>query len=139
MANETLQRPQGQKVPDAAQQNPPRRGDEGEEFLIRHGWTKAGIDDRGRSLWNDPKADVHQAVNPRGVKIELPAKDGGTETWYQTSGPILAWTYPLEEAADMQRSRNDEPARLARVEQLKQEAAARARQAVAEAKALKKR
>lgn len=93
-----------------ASKNPPLPQPDGyekqcAEWLSSHNWRCSGRNARGSMIWADPLGATK--TNPEGHAVTLKKKEGGMETFYQsTSGPI-PWNYSTEEAMSIQRSRNE--------------------------------
>ncbi len=79
-----------------------------EKFLTDHGWTKAGYNGHGQSIWNDPYTQDYGPCDPIEIKIKGKNKDGGesTETVRQIRGAPVPWSFELYRAVDIQRTRN---------------------------------
>ena len=58
----------------------------------------------GVGIWTDPAGSRKRAEKT--TPVSLPAAGGGVETFYQMTGPPLAWDYPTEEAVRIQRERD---------------------------------
>jgi hypothetical protein len=142
MANEqqrTNQPQQGQqKAPEQPRplRTPAERIDAAEAFLEANSWTRAGIHPVShQSTWNDPLGSDDFPVKKETGRI--PNKDEGTDRIVQTVGPPIPWVYQMDEAVNIQRQRDEAPAKekrrkeqLAKLreEQARQRAAARTMQ-----------
>lgn len=79
-----------------------------EKFLTDYGWTKAGYNAHGQSIWNDPYTQDYGPCEPVELKIKGKNKDGAEsiETVRQVRGAPVPWAFELYRAVDIQRTRN---------------------------------
>jgi hypothetical protein len=78
--------------------------DERHTYLKERGWVLLGTNDRGNSIWADPKgADQSKATLKEAVR--LPVKDGGEEIIRQWVWPPTQWNWATEDALMIQKQR----------------------------------
>ena len=99
-----------------------------ETHLVEKGWKRAGVDSRNLPMFTDPMGrtdngvkkvekkdpktgnlvEVYEPVETR--TIEIINRAGKKESWSQIVGPPIQWTYPIEEAYEIQSIRDKEAA-----------------------------
>jgi hypothetical protein len=95
---------------------------EAEKALEAKGWRRCGLVEN-ITLWEDPQTS--QPLQQRHAEVEIPATEGGTTRIMQKVAGPCQWQYRTEEALNVQRQRDEWPAKeAARKELLAQERAA---------------
>lgn len=102
--------------------------EDAESYLLSKGWKKVGTDNRNLPRFLDPKGvaggstgthKVTKRINGKEVEvwehdrereIKVKNRDGEVVTWKQVQGLPIAWEYGIEEANEIQRSRDAEEA-----------------------------
>jgi hypothetical protein len=97
-----------------------------EEHLIEKGWKRSGTDSRNLPMFSDPNGrtdngvkkvtkkdpktgnmiEVYEPVETR--TIEIINREGKKESWKQIVGPPIQWDYSIEEAYQIQATRDKE-------------------------------
>lgn len=72
-------------------------------YLLRRGWKEVCMG--ARVVWSDPMG-VNRPKGKLTHEGTLPAQGGGSENLMQWHGPPCPWTYGLEQAVAIQKSRD---------------------------------
>ncbi len=80
---------------------------EAESYLKGAGWTLQSRNEKGEGSWADPAGQGKQTGTPQQT-AQLPSKDGTDPVFVtQVVCPPAPWAYPLHEAMNIQRSRDN--------------------------------
>jgi hypothetical protein len=79
-------------------------GVEAEAYLAAHGWRKDGVNKKGQPTFADPGYGA-EALPDREVQVPNP-QGGPNLTIKQKVCPPIPWSYPVEEAVEIQRARD---------------------------------